>query len=222
MKSSISLVKTFLSVALVVVISTVGFSHFAYASESPSIDEANVMNGFEESFFDVGEPSNTMDPVHAYVPLWCPENVSRLIEKLNSMNVALDSAKVLYLVPPSAVDGNGTNIIRPLRARSVGGEAPEAWSFHVVLLLDGKILDLDFTENPTWVDAERYFVEMWNEVPDQALSSEQPLLVREFSAKDYRSRYTGNWNAFVNASPAESGAESKATDASVWLLQSLL
>jgi len=175
---------------------SIGFGGLSEAQIS--YDEV-VISEFENAFFDAGAPTDVIDPYHSYVPLWCPENIARFLERLDFNGVDLKNAKVLFLVPESALKNGGVREIHPRRPRLTPGADSSSWSFHVVLEIEGKVVDFDFTDTPQFIDAEQYFFEMWDKVPNQALSSSELLFIREIPALTYRNQYRGDWSAFTGS-----------------------
>jgi hypothetical protein len=171
-------------------------------------DVPTIETSFERAFYDIGDTVDGKNSVHTYVPLWCPQNIARLLLRLSADGVDLSEAKVLFLLPKAQM------AIYPVEARAADGASAVAWAFHVVLLVQDRILDLDFTDKPEPVEIESYFLDMWQKVPVADLSSTEPVLIQEFSAADYRLRFSGDWKAFLAAGTHLAEPQ----DATQWLI----
>lgn len=138
-----------------------------------------------------GWPSN-------YVSMWCPSNVAHLIRRLVEARVDVTDAQVLYVVPEFYVNRHGLSEVTPLAARQ-GDDGPvREWTFHVVLQLKGKILDTDFTDQPTVISTEDYFARMFGKGPQATTKASQALFVRTIPAVEYFNTYRINWGWFLS------------------------
>jgi hypothetical protein len=145
---------------------------------------------FENEAQKHGWPAN-------YTALWCPTNVFNLLRRLDEAKVDLSAAQVLYIVPAYYAGQKGDSSVRP-RAARVGAEgAVREWTFHVVLLIDDKILDLDFTNSPVVVSKDDYFARMFGKGPLATQPAKPALFLRSIPADDYYSSYTGNWEWYA-------------------------
>ncbi len=136
-----------------------------------------------------------------YQSLWCPTNIFNLLKRLDQARVDLSDARVWYILPNA--DGR-EGIIRPRVARPADdGKPVREWSFHVVLEIDGRILDLDFTSRPDVVSALSYAGAMWEKGPMAVGKAGAPLYVRQIPARTYLTQYKNNWSYF------ESGANGR-------------
>ena len=145
------------------------------------------------SFVFKNEAQNSGWPAN-YRSMWCPTNVFNLLKRLDQADVDLSKAQVWYIVPNS--DG-AEGVIHPRVARpSESGRAVHDWSFHVVLEIEGRILDLDFTSHPDVVSAISYAAAMWEKGPMAVSKNSEPLYVRQIPARDYLSQYKQNWTYF--------------------------
>ena len=127
-----------------------------------------------------------------YKSLWCPTNVFNLLRRLEQAQVDFSRAKVWYIVPSDA-----TQNLHPKAARSGTAGAVNEWSFHVVIEIDGRILDLDYTDRPEVASLPAYAAAMWQKGPLVVKPDQQPLYVREIPAADYLNRYSGNYSWFL-------------------------
>jgi hypothetical protein len=129
-----------------------------------------------------------------YQSLWCPTNIFNLLKRLQQAGVDLSDAKVWYILPTA--DGS-EGVIRPRVARPQDDGRPvREWSFHVVLEINGRILDLDFTSRPDVVSALSYAAAMWEKGPMAISQKTEPLYVRRIPARTYLSQYKNNWSYF--------------------------
>jgi hypothetical protein len=100
------------------------------------------------------------DP-QAYRPIHCCANANELTKRAVAQGVPLEKINVLYLLYERYVPGDvpvprKADLV-PARPRQ--GYLPYTWRTHVVLEIDGKILDLDF--KPSAVPIDEYFKEMF-------------------------------------------------------------
>jgi hypothetical protein len=70
------------------------------------------------------------------------------------------------------------------------------WSFHVVLEIEGRILDLDFTSQPDVVSTLTYAAAMWEKGPLAPAPDVEPLYVRRIPALEYLAQYANNWRFY--------------------------
>lgn len=97
-----------------------------------------------------------------YKPTECGDNIGRLLKRLESHGIDLSHARVLVILP--VYDGLLVNAERA-RIAKVGVTTEVNWYHHVILELDGQILDFDFMDRPTVVPVAKYFNEMFfNEI----------------------------------------------------------
>lgn len=133
-----------------------------------------------------------------YKALWCPTNVFNLLRRMEQAGVDLSRARVWYIVPQKAVDAVGEASVRPKAARQGLSGPVKEWNFHVVVQIDGRILDLDFMERPEAVPTRAYGAAMWQKGPQAVQAERHPLFVRSIPAADYLKTYSGNWSWFVS------------------------
>jgi hypothetical protein len=168
-----------------------GFAAPAESLASSSEDEkleAVLAFVFKNEAAKFGWPAN-------YKSLWCPTNVFNLLRRLDEASVDLSGAKVWYIIPP---EHGAASVIHPRAARS-GDDGPVSeWGFHVVVELEGRILDLDFTSRPDVESIVDYAAVMWHKGPLAVATDGQPLLVREIPALDYLTHYRNNWDFYIN------------------------
>jgi hypothetical protein len=163
--------------------------------ESPADQQAKLEQVlkfvFENEALKHGWPAN-------YTALWCPTNVFNLLRRLDEAKVDLTNARVLYVLPDYYAIHKGLSTIRP-RAARVGRDGPiNEWTFHVILEIDKKILDLDFTNTPQITPVDDYYAQMFGKGPKATQVSKQTLYLRSIPALDYLRSYTGNWEWYVS------------------------
>lgn len=145
---------------------------------------------YENESLKHGWPAN-------YEAMWCPTNVFNLLRRLDEAKVDISNAQVLYIVPSFYSGKKGDSFVRPRVAR-VGPNGPvREWTFHVILLIEGKILDLDFTNEPVVVELNDYFGRMFGKGPLAVQPAKADLYFRSIPAADYYSSYTGNWEWYA-------------------------
>jgi hypothetical protein len=160
----------------------------AYSTEDEKL-EAVLTFVFKNEALRFGWPAN-------YQSLWCPTNVFNLLKRLDQAHVDLSRANVWYILPPEAVEGTGDGAIHPRAARP-GADGPiSEWSFHVVLEIEGRILDLDFTAEPHVVSTAAYAGVMWQKGALAQQSDARPLYVRQIPAREYLAQYSNNWTYY--------------------------
>lgn len=103
--------------------------------------------------------------------------------------------RVLYIFGDTDEQDQLVNI-HPRKAR---GARDTEWAFHVVLEINGMILDPDFGDHPHAVSVTEYFQKMWGVGHDNL--GDEALFVRAIPAPDYLSSYRGNWKYFLNEDP---------------------
>lgn len=155
----------------------------AYSSEDQKL-EAVLSFVFSNESLRHGWPAN-------YQTLWCPTNIFNLLKRLDQAHVDLSRAHVWYIVSPNAAIGGGDSDIYPRAAR--GGAT--SWSFHVVLEIEGRILDLDFTDQPQVTSVRSYALTMWGK---SAIPGGELLYVRQIPALEYLHEYANNWEDYLN------------------------
>jgi hypothetical protein len=158
----------------------------SYSTEDEKL-EAVLAFVFKNESRRYGWPAN-------YQSLWCPTNIFNLLKRLDQAGIDLSKARVWYILPnESGADG----IIHPRVARpSDNGRPVRDWSFHVVLEIEGRILDLDFTSHPDVVSLISYAGAMWEKGPMAVSKNSEPLFVRQIPARDYLNQYKNNWSYF--------------------------
>ena len=163
-----------------------GVSVSSYSTEDEKL-EAVLSFVFKNEARRYGWPAN-------YQSLWCPTNVFNLLKRLDQAHVDLSNARVWYILP--AEDGS-EGVIHPRVARaSENGRPVREWSFHVVLEISGRILDLDFTSRPDVVSVISYAAAMWEKGPMAVSKNSEALFVRQIPARAYLSQYKNNWAFF--------------------------
>jgi|GEM_PF-4826242 len=160
----------------------------SYSTEDEKL-EAVLSFVFKNESRRFGWPAN-------YRSLWCPTNVFNLLKRLDQAHVDLSHAYVWYILPNQ--DGS-EGVIHPRVARPADdGQPAREWSFHVVLEIDGRLLDLDFTSHPDVVSVVSYAAAMWEKGPMAVTHLSEPLFVRQIPARDYLSTYSNNWDYFIS------------------------
>lgn len=80
-----------------------------------------------------------------YTPSQCAANTHRLLERMKTKKVAWESGEVVYIAGPGG--------FFPSEPRNPFGE----WPYHVVLVLGGRVYDLDWTTQPQVLALRNYF-----------------------------------------------------------------
>jgi len=109
---------------------------------------------------------------------------------------------VFYVLPESTATGTGENAIHPMAARVSPYGPVDEWSFHVILVIENRVLDLDFTNKPEITNLQDYFGRMFYKGPKAVGVARAPLFIRSIPALDYLHSYTGNWSWYLNESEA--------------------
>ncbi len=105
----------------------------------------------------------------------CSTNMWKFLKLLESCNVELNEAHILYVVEE---DLNLT--------LEQSRQGPVLWYFHVVLEISGKIFDFDWGPSPKVVTKEFYFTNMFK---SRVQSHWQKISVRIIPAEEYRNLY---------------------------------
>lgn len=117
-----------------------------------------------------------------YQPFQCERNIRNLISKCRFT----ENAQVLFIYSPFI--NKQTQKRGPVRPKNPRNKV-SAWSHHVVLLSEGKILDFDYSIAPKIVSKEEYFNDMF--LPNQ------DLVMRLIPAADYLYYYKGNPESYI-------------------------
>lgn len=163
------------------------FNTLTYANVCEEKPEA-LHAAFEKAYFNqYSQPD--------YFEGWCPNNIYNLSVRLRNAGIDLTNAEVWYL---HRRDSDGSlGMIYPKYPRTSAGLI--GWVFHVVLHLDGLILDMDYSTEPTFEPLEEYFDKMFPE----SLGKNQNLLVKiapaEEFLRDYLAKYAQNPRFFLTA-----------------------
>lgn len=124
-----------------------------------------------------------------YVERYCGLNIENLVSKAMDENIDLEGVEIVGLKDQG---GWMFGMVNALQARGATrlGAGESNWYFHVFLLVDGKILDYDFTEAPKVLSFNEYMHEMylpkekWNDLKYK--ESKMKLYEFEFyPAEDY-------------------------------------
>ena len=108
-----------------------------------------------------------------YKPLACSDNVIRLYQRFERPK----NSWVLHIFHNSVPYVS----ISPRHPRRLEGVfLPTRWVFHAVLLVDGKVYDLDYKDEPTPINTESYLESMWD---PEALEHEYRFQIKR--AQDY-------------------------------------
>lgn len=114
----------------------------------------------------------------------CNENIHKLVKALKSEGVDLHEASVLYLLPERGPQSPDFSPVLP----TVNSRNPDvSWVFHVILVHDGRVLDLDYTQTPRIEAIDQYFTTMFGlEVQSWA---REVTWIREIPALEYLYEY---------------------------------
>lgn len=101
-----------------------------------------------------------------YVEARCGPNIEAFVDLLEKRGIPLDQAEVVEIT------NGGSSMFGMINAERGRTSNPDStdeqnWYHHVVLLMDGHILDFDFTGEPTILPAHEYFEQMFlDEIPN--------------------------------------------------------
>ncbi len=90
-----------------------------------------------------------------YMTDWCSRNSLNLAQ--GALQVGLASHNDLQIV--YTYISESADLLKPLKAR---GNNPQ-WRFHVFVLSQGMVLDLDYNNKPTVMNLEDYLIDMWGD-----------------------------------------------------------
>jgi hypothetical protein len=102
----------------------------------------------------------------SYMSLECARNAENLWKRLKDLEL-IDHAniQILYII-----HNNPQRSLKPLQAR----ESSLSWSYHVVLLYDGLVLDQDYTSHAQILGLKEYLKNMWGEASKDFLFQLRP------------------------------------------------
>ena len=112
------------------------------------------------------------------------------MRKAQAANLNLSGASILKITDPfgytfglvSAVQAREAGrLMVPARVKPERAPGKNNWEFHVVLLIEGKILDYDFTNEPRILSAHEYFNYMF--IPREKMTD---LNYRQNKLKSFR------------------------------------
>jgi len=145
---------------------------FAFGSETQLIEQ------FSKSYFNQGSQPD-------YFPGWCPNNIFKLSSRLDLAQIDLEQAEVWYIYRHDI--HNKLDFIYPMESRSWAGDG---WMFHVILVMGGAVLDMDYMQQPTIEPLKEYFQKMFPEIDGKNLDLLVKVLPAEEFLKDYIPQYS--------------------------------
>lgn len=118
-----------------------------------------------------------------YTPRFCGQNIDRLVRAADQKRIDLTNSYVAVLKHP------GFWGLQAFSARGQVGQR-QPWGFHVILIADNYVFDLDFTNQARVLPLKKYFIEMFvpKAKPDipYNFKSELPYIELElYSSHDY-------------------------------------
>ncbi len=96
-----------------------------------------------------------------YRPLTCSDNVYELYQSIVDSETKFNKASIVHIfhqhVPYEPIFATNQRTI-------VGDKTYQAsrWTFHAFLVIDGYVLDLDYSNEPTLISFSEYMKTMWN------------------------------------------------------------
>lgn len=124
-----------------------------------------------------------------YVPYRCERNTSRLTSHVSAFQKAeVVAVWKLSQNPIAERRGKKENwqILKPLRSRQKDAE----WAYHVFLVVDGFVLDLDFEVSPKLISLNEYLKEMYSETIG---SENERLWFTSWPAESYSTSQVGRY-----------------------------
>lgn len=144
-------------------------------------------------------------PIDGYTPLECGKNTTHLIRSLRDRGLLnLSTAKIIKMIhkkpneslTPTAARGNLTG-----------------WQHHVFLLMDGMVLDMDYTKEPRLVSLKTYMDTMWKNGVNDYLLQVRPWqdsgqflhkdVVESFKKNEFEILTGSEFLKFVNANSCD-------------------
>ncbi len=125
-----------------------------------------------------------------YMSLWCARNSQNLYKELKRSNLlpSPESAFAVYMIR-----NDFSSSIHPLAARPY---SLPSWSFHVILVAQGLVLDSDYTKQAVVENFDTYFARMWGPELDQILFQIRPAsMITEYT--NYAIRESIRANEFI-------------------------
>jgi hypothetical protein len=118
-----------------------------------------------------------------YAPRFCGQNIDKMVRAADKKRIDLTNSYVAVLKHP------GFWGLQAFSARGQVGQR-QPWGFHVILIADNHVFDLDFTNQPKVLPLKKYFTEMFvpKTKPDipYDFKSELPYIELElYSSHDY-------------------------------------
>jgi hypothetical protein len=122
-------------------------------------DLVGISNLFKNSFWSAH-----------YEERFCGKNIEKLITKSMELNLDLSNAEIVQITDSSGYmfgmvnalqAREGGPYIQPRRSSPSNMPGEKNWYFHVVLKVEGKILDYDFTNGPRILSMKEYMLEMF-------------------------------------------------------------
>ena len=125
-----------------------------------------------------------------YEARYCGKNIEKLVKKAMDQNLDLSGAEIIQITDSSGfmfgmvnalLAREGGSYIEPRQTNPTLTPGESNWYFHVVLKVEGKILDYDFTNEARILAEKKYFLEMF--IPKDEQSDAE---YRAFKMKGYK------------------------------------
>lgn len=137
-----------------------------------------------------------------YQERFCGRNIEGLVQKAIDARLDLSNAQILQITDPhgsmfgmvqAVVARESGRLIEPARTLPKRNPGVMNWYFHVVLMVEGKILDYDFTNQPRILSLNQYMNEMF--IPADKMTNKKWKIdkmksyrLKSFPAEDYMLR----------------------------------
>jgi hypothetical protein len=133
-----------------------------FASNKECNTSAFLQIRFCNQFYNELQPIIDYASENIYRSLMCSHNVLEVIKTLSKEGYDLSEAKVVHIQHKSAPY---LGIKAKQQRTKVNGKnyRPSSWVFHSILILNGLVLDLDFTNTPELIDFNTYMIINWDQ-----------------------------------------------------------
>lgn len=150
-----------------------------FSLQSFAADVAGISKIFKQTFW-----------TSHYEERFCGKNIEGLVRKAMDQGLDLNNAYIVQITDTSgfmfgmvaAVSAReGGPFIQPRQQNPSNLPGEKNWYFHVVLKVDDKILDYDFTNDPKVLTMKEWLKEMW--IPKEKMND---LAYRQYKMKGYK------------------------------------